>query len=130
MRTAAEKLNLKPHKLKEFSSGKLKTLAMPVDIEGHLGTDGRFYVVGNWIQSSVLPLSCALLDIARLFPPTTPQSKRRGCYLYRLMRPEFVRQYQLPLSSDAFSRFGMYDPESDLHNKYKTMPCTFFKPCW
>jgi len=46
MRTAAERLNLKAHKVRESRSGELKTLHMPVDIEGHLGMDGRFYVVG------------------------------------------------------------------------------------
>ena len=62
----------------------------PGDIEGHMGRDGRFYVV----------------DTARLFPPRTPTPGARGCILYRLLRPELVRKFGRPLSSDAFSRVG------------------------
>ena len=32
-----------------------------------------------------------------------------GCFLYRLLRPEFVRAYSEPLSSDAFSGFVKND---------------------
>lgn len=30
----------------------------------------------------------------------------QGAFLYRHLRPEFVRSYKAPLSSDAFSGFG------------------------
>ena len=46
-----EALNLKGH-LVEASNGSMFTYG-PVDMEGHLGSDGRFYLV----------------DFARLFPP-------------------------------------------------------------
>jgi hypothetical protein len=40
-------------------------------------------------------------------PPTS--------FLYRLLRPEFVREYDRPLSSDAFSKFGEDDHQA--HNQ-------------
>eukprot|EP00009_Paramoeba_aestuarina_P012013 CAMPEP_0201539336 /NCGR_PEP_ID=MMETSP0161_2-20130828/70080_1 /ASSEMBLY_ACC=CAM_ASM_000251 /TAXON_ID=180227 /ORGANISM="Neoparamoeba aestuarina, Strain SoJaBio B1-5/56/2" /LENGTH=818 /DNA_ID=CAMNT_0047946657 /DNA_START=38 /DNA_END=2494 /DNA_ORIENTATION=- len=62
----------------------------PCDQEGHLGTDGKLYVI----------------DLARLYPPETPDITKKGSFLYRLLRPEFVNNYEKPLSSDAFSLFG------------------------
>lgn len=58
----------------------------PTDIEVHQGHDNRFY----------------LIDFARVFPPQTPD-KTFGCVWYKLLRPEFVGKYKLPLSSDAFT---------------------------
>lgn len=60
------------------SVGALKTLFGPVDIEGHIGTDNRKYVI----------------DLARVFPPTYEDNVRET-YLYRVFRPEFVRNYQV-----------------------------------
>ena len=67
-----------------------KFVVGPCDQEGHLGTDGKLYVV----------------DLARLYPPETPDITKKGSFLYRLLRPEFVTSYEKPLSSDAFSLFG------------------------
>jgi len=68
------------------------SLVGPFDVEGHLGTDGRFY----------------LIDTARLFPPTAPNLLRKNDsgiqYLYNRMRPELVKIYPHPLSSEAFSK--------------------------
>ena len=52
MERVAEVLNLKKHVCSTLD-GKLFELATACDVEGHLGTDGRYYVV----------------DCARLFPP-------------------------------------------------------------
>eukprot|EP01119_Soliformovum_irregulare_P011787 TRINITY_DN2986_c0_g1_i2.p1 TRINITY_DN2986_c0_g1~~TRINITY_DN2986_c0_g1_i2.p1 ORF type:complete len:349 (-),score=86.96 TRINITY_DN2986_c0_g1_i2:95-1141(-) len=82
--TACSILNLQPHYLngvKVCGAG---------DMEGHLGTDGRSYVI----------------DTARLFPPVHPINKARGSFLYRLFRPEFLQQLKFPLNSDAFSKFA------------------------
>lgn len=38
----------------------------------------------------------------------------KGEWLYKLLRPEFVASYEKPLSSDAFSAFGIHDHA--LHN--------------
>src|SRR5690554_1116853 len=58
-----------------------------------------------------------LLDFARTFPPQAPVplQKPRPQHLYNLLRPEFVQSYLVPLSSDAFTRFGAHD--SDIHNE-------------
>ena len=73
----------------------------PVDVEGHRGTDGRYYVI----------------DLARVFPPTAePGSIVSSTFLYQCFRPEFVRRYTLPLSSDAFSKFSKHHADAEEHN--------------
>jgi hypothetical protein len=66
----------------------------PTDIEGHIGTDGRHYV----------------LDLARVFPPTCEDASVKETFLFKLMRPEWVAQYKsvCALSSDAFSGFSSF----------------------
>jgi hypothetical protein len=61
MKEAAQKINLKKHKA-GIVPGKEKNLYMPCDIEGHKGTDGRYYV----------------LDTSRVCPPEPPQKNIRG----------------------------------------------------
>lgn len=97
MKKAGRALNIKSHWIvpmdkawRERRGVAQVQICGPGDIEGHLGTDKRFYV----------------LDTARVFPPTTPVPELRGSFLYRLMRPEFVKNYRTPLCSDAFSRWG------------------------
>lgn len=42
--------------------------------------------------------------MARLFPPEAPgQGEDARCIFYNLLRPELVKKYKVPLSSDAFS---------------------------
>ncbi|KYQ92909.1 hypothetical protein DLAC_05501 [Tieghemostelium lacteum] len=93
--SSAKIVNLKSH-LVQDSSGDFKSLHGPIDIEGHIGSDNRFY----------------LLDFARLSPPEPPS--HRGSYLYKLLRLEFVRSYEKPLCSDAFSPMVSIDIEN--HN--------------
>lgn len=81
-------LNLKGHTAGIGSSTKF--IYGPCDIEGHVGRDGKFYVV----------------DVARIWPPETPNASLQGSFLYKLLRPELVSRYPKPLSSDAFSLFG------------------------
>ena len=74
------------------------------DLEVHLGTDNRYYV----------------LDFARSFPPESPPRDRklrnpRAVY-YRLLRPEFVRSYEFPLSPDAFTPWGSKDKNYKQYN--------------
>ncbi|KAM9964845.1 hypothetical protein ACTFIW_004637 [Dictyostelium discoideum] len=92
---ASKVINLKQHFVEDIS-GDIKSISGPIDIEGHLGGDNRFY----------------LLDFARLSPPEPP--KHRGSYLYKLLRLELVRKYQKPLCSDAFSPMSTID--SNKHN--------------
>ena len=77
-----------------------KVVVGPCDQEGHLGTDGKLYVV----------------DLARLYPPETPDINKKGSFLYRLLRPEFVAKYEKPLSSDAFSLFGKNGDYEEINN--------------
>ena len=74
----------------------------PIDLEVHRGTDRRLYC----------------LDVARLMPCEVP-SDANGSNLYRLLRPEFVRNHHKqtnePLSSDAFSLFSSAI-DRELHN--------------
>ena len=96
MKKAGEQLNVKGHfggrneNSREFIYG-------PTDIEGHIGTDKRFYVI----------------DFARVFPPTAEKDVAKS-FLYKLFRPEFIKSYKIPLSSDGFSKFGKHNAKE--HN--------------
>lgn len=100
LKQVAEGLGLKLHRVGKEAN--IKWLHTPVDMEGHIGTDGRMY----------------LLDFSRLFPPERPlPSAPRFMYLCRLLRPEFVKIYSEifgPLSSDAYSRFSSDDERDKL----------------
>src|SRR3990167_2054175 len=96
MKDAAELLNLKGHR-----TGKRRVMIFgPGDIEAHLGEDNKYYVV----------------DFGRTFPPEAQSVPGSRKIFYCLLRPEFVRRYRIPLSSDAFSCWGkcnanIHDPE-------------------
>jgi ubiquitin-protein ligase len=98
MKTVGTALNLAGHwcGLTEASRGYLHG---PIDVEGHQGHDGRFYVI----------------DLARVFPPTA-ESDVQSTFLHQAFRPEFVRRHKTPLSSDAFSRFSRGCPDAAEHN--------------
>merc|ERR1719197_1953431 len=79
--------------IKEHGCGMVESrsavLSAPADVEGHVGSDSRFY----------------LLDFSRVCPPQTPVKHIPNAHLFQLLRPEFVKQYHTPLCSDAFSGF-------------------------
>ena len=89
MKNCAKVLNLKGH-FAGIRSDSRQFMYGPCDLEGHLGKDGKLYVI----------------DLARLFPPETPDRKTPGSFLYKLLRPELVKRFSVPLSSDAFTLFG------------------------
>jgi hypothetical protein len=95
LRKLADKLHLKEHTVTDGGNQNHKLL-FPFDMEVHLGSDGRLY----------------LLDLARLMPPTPPMGEMRNSYLYHHFRFEFLSQYcgqdglPLALSSDVYSHFG------------------------
>ena len=68
-----------------------------VDLEGHKGLDGKYY----------------LLDFSRVLPPESPNRKFQNPHLSRLLRPEFLKVYGTLLCSDAFSGFIQGTPEED-----------------
>jgi tetratricopeptide (TPR) repeat protein len=88
-------LNLKPHfTVNGRHSGNEIEIASCVDLEGHKGVDRRFY----------------LLDFSRTFPCAYKDPKFRSSHdtlwpFYHMMRPEFVKQWNRPLSADAYSSF-------------------------
>ena len=86
------KLNLKQH----FCGKPPNTVLVPgpVDLECHLGSDGKYYII----------------DFSRLFPPDLLSKGVHCCSLFRLLRPEFVKSYKIPLCSDSFSNFVKYYP--------------------
>ena len=95
MQEAAEILNLKGHRT---GTGRVMIYG-PGDIEAHEGKDNKFYVV----------------DFGRTFPPEAPSEPGSRKIFYCLLRPEFVRMYHKPLSSDAFSCWGRCN--SKIHNQ-------------
>jgi len=109
LKQVAEELGLKLHRVGKDENAKY--LYTPVDMEGHIGTDGRLY----------------LLDFSRLFPPERPlPTAPRFMYLCRLLRPEFVKIYSEnfgPLSSDAYSRFSS-GPEAEERDRLEINAAT------
>jgi hypothetical protein len=95
MEELGRRMNLKQHMAGKDISAEV---CGPADIEVHKGLDGRFYVI----------------DHARLFPPEAPSASRN--HLFNLLRPEFVKSYKVPLSSDAFSRMTNNAPDSEPNN--------------
>lgn len=100
MKTVGTSLNLAGHWC--GSPAQPSFLYSPIDVEGHRGHDGRYYVI----------------DLARVFPPTAePGGDVRHTFLYQCLRPEFVRRYHMPLSSDAFSKFSKSHADAEMHNE-------------
>jgi tetratricopeptide (TPR) repeat protein len=61
-----------------------------------------------------------LVDFSRIFPPESPElsihSAESSAWLYRLLRPEFVRHYKTPLCSDAYSSFIKFSSNPSQYN--------------
>ncbi|KYQ93681.1 Rab GTPase domain-containing protein [Tieghemostelium lacteum] len=98
MKSLSHTMNLKAH-YGGINSSVL--LYSATDVEGHIGTDGRFY----------------LIDFSRTFPPTYPDETTQGGHLFQLFRPEFLKSHPKPLCSDAFSGFLRNDPDRAVHNQ-------------
>jgi len=95
MKTVGNRLNLKGHwtglNVRQFIYG-------AGDVEAHLGTDGRYYV----------------LDFARCSAPEAPFGKKGGRGVFsKLLRPEFTRFYKKPLCADAFTRWDADDNDAE-----------------
>lgn len=100
--------------LKKFNVGRSQfPISGPCDIEGHLGEDGRYYIV----------------NFARTFPPEAPEldaegnPKEPGAMLYKRLRPELVRTNTVPLCSSAFTDWDAYD-ENRLQNRQDVIEAT------
>lgn len=111
MKQIGEKLNLACHTFKGHD------FYLPVDLEGHIGTDGRRYVDTckkkidgpslkikrnvHFFKNLLTKFSRYLIDASRTFPPQPPEPGTQS-HLWNLFRPEFVRRYSKPLCSDGF----------------------------
>jgi len=84
LQSIGDKLNLRSHRLSCVRDVKI---SWPADLEGHLGSDNRRY----------------LLDTSRVFPPC--HKTKSNSHLHELFRPEFVKKYHTPLCSDGHSGF-------------------------
>lgn len=89
-----------------FSSKGELEIASCVDLEGHKGSDSRFY----------------LLDFSRTFPPAFKDSELREAHdkywpYYHMLRSESVLKSQHALSADAFSNFNSRGGESKENNR-------------
>jgi hypothetical protein len=87
MRLAGEFLHLKPH---QVGASNPQLLYSCGDIEGHVGKDGRFY----------------LLDFSRSLPPEY-QRDNNGSFdhLFKRLRPELLHLYNVCLNPDALTSF-------------------------
>ena len=103
MQAAAERLHLAPHLVKD------RQLCAAGDVEGHVGSDGRLY----------------LIDLGRAFPPEDPNQTKgtlqssASTMFYRQLRPELLQRCKaagLPaVSSDSFTEWGRQD--GAFHNR-------------
>jgi hypothetical protein len=75
----AKKLNIQP---RELDGG---TLYTAIDVEGHRGDDGRYYLLGIIRQAILINTT---LDLSRMFPPTKPDKRIISGHLFQLFRPE------------------------------------------
>jgi hypothetical protein len=111
--TLCRQLNLKPHTVRSRRDGDTGSVCVfsAADVEGHLGTDGRFY----------------LLDVSRTFPPVRPDRENAGSFLFQLFRPQFVARYPIPLCADAYSQFvkGADDEEEHKREVYTPSNISF-----
>eukprot|EP01087_Luapelamoeba_hula_P019490 TRINITY_DN6459_c0_g1_i2.p1 TRINITY_DN6459_c0_g1~~TRINITY_DN6459_c0_g1_i2.p1 ORF type:complete len:388 (-),score=29.84 TRINITY_DN6459_c0_g1_i2:685-1848(-) len=99
MKAAAAHLRVKEHKV--GPKDKLTTLAAAGDIEVHKHPNGSFYV----------------LDCARAFPPEYSSDHRcQYSVLWNMLRPEYLRLLEEPLSPDAWTRFSEHDPDGPQMN--------------
>jgi len=92
MKAAAKILNIKSHFVWDRAHTKRTLIHSPVDVEGHLGYDNRYYVCVLLIESFTLTPFLKVIDCSRLFPPVSSFHGVKSSHLYCLMRPEFVRQ--------------------------------------
>jgi hypothetical protein len=95
-------LNVKKHTVLQRSDQKKVTVYSAADVEGHVDAFGRFY----------------LLDLSRTNPPVRPASgATQSSYLYQHFRSQFVQNYPIPLSSDAYSNFERGSEEANQHKR-------------
>eukprot|EP00002_Diphylleia_rotans_P026311 TRINITY_DN5237_c0_g1_i1.p1 TRINITY_DN5237_c0_g1~~TRINITY_DN5237_c0_g1_i1.p1 ORF type:complete len:1101 (-),score=225.70 TRINITY_DN5237_c0_g1_i1:443-3745(-) len=96
IRRASSLLNVKEHPV----GASQVYFSLSGDSQGHLGGDGRYYVVNT----------------SRLYPPFPPEQQGSTSRFHKRMRPEFVLLSKVPLSSDSFSAWAV-GPNRDVDNE-------------
>jgi len=94
MRALGGRLNLKAHTVGRTEQ---RELHAPGDLEGHIGNDGRAYVIDS---TRLMPLEPP--------PPRVLRSAGPFSHLTRQLRPELVALSPTPLSPDSFTRWGWH----------------------
>jgi tetratricopeptide (TPR) repeat protein len=115
VKRVAKHLNLASHVVWDEEMNESMKAYTPVDCEGHLGSDGRLYLIDPARRSlfqSINNANFSNLAYRAVFPPEPPAPAIRGARLFRLLRPELVRLSRRALCSDAFSRFQVEGMEN------------------
>ncbi|EFA81515.1 hypothetical protein PPL_05504 [Heterostelium album PN500] len=102
MERVSKGMNLSGH----LSGINPKFIYGPGDFEIHQSANNEFYA----------------LDFARLLPPQayfddSGNAIAHRDVFYRLLRPEFLRTWEKPLNSDAFTGWSSCDPDQEQHNQ-------------
>jgi hypothetical protein len=100
MESLGKRLNIRTH-IAGATEGKTMQCYSAADIEGHLGFDNRYRII----------------DFSRSMPPVSISKGLVGSNLFRLFRPEFVLNYEIPLCPDGYSGFVRFDPNKKLYVK-------------
>lgn len=87
LNAVSQELNLKDHKI--LAGGAARIISIGSEVQGHKCEDKRRYI----------------LNLGRIMPPDLPTGG--SDITTKLLRPEFVHAYSVPLSSDAFSSIVM-----------------------
>jgi hypothetical protein len=79
-----------------------KETYLPADVEGHIGIDGRRYIID---ASRVFPAFYIQPISDKLNAPSGNNNNMKWVHLYKMCRPELLQFYSTPLCSDAYSSF-------------------------
>lgn len=99
METLGQLLNIKSEYVSNNSNTEKCLIHLSCDVEGHICSDNRMYLV----------------DFARIFPPTQPRPNIKADFLISHFRPEFIKNYEVPLCSDSWSGFNLENKKQ--HNQ-------------
>ncbi|GAM25978.1 hypothetical protein SAMD00019534_091530 [Acytostelium subglobosum LB1] len=103
----------------------MEKVCKKMNLKGHLaGLDPKYiYGPGDFeIHQSPEDNAYYALDFGRLLPPqayfdSNGHAIAHRDVFFKLLRPELVRTFDRPLSSDAFTGWGSEDPKQEQHNE-------------
>eukprot|EP01124_Arcella_intermedia_P030934 TRINITY_DN6876_c0_g1_i1.p1 TRINITY_DN6876_c0_g1~~TRINITY_DN6876_c0_g1_i1.p1 ORF type:complete len:1561 (-),score=403.22 TRINITY_DN6876_c0_g1_i1:65-4528(-) len=105
----------KSMKWEESIHNKLEKMAKSLNLRPHLGPHDTVMALCGDLEIHKFTLDDKPvyygLDMARIFPPADPQpGSPYGSIFFRMLRPELIKMFSTPLSSDAFSKWQSSDP--------------------